>query len=165
MKKIFLVIISINFFLISCNTVRESAGVSRKVIDEYTVVEKPPLVIPPNFDLIPPDQIQSKNIENTDSELAKEILFGLDENEAKTISDDSLIQQIVNETEEENMEDNIRENIDKEFSGEKSSKEDEKRKTHPPTPCACTKPTNQPTTTPTHSIISSRNLVFSRSMG
>ena len=44
---------------------------------------------------------------------------------AKTISDDSLIQQIVNETEEENMEDNIRENIDKEFSGEKSSKEDE----------------------------------------
>ena len=125
MKKIFLVIISINFFLISCNTVRESAGVSRKVIDEYTVVEKPPLVIPPNFDLIPPDQIQSKNIENTDSELAKEILFGLDENEAKTISDDSLIQQIVNETEEENMEDNIRENIDKEFSGEKSSKEDE----------------------------------------
>ena len=125
MKKIFLVIISIIFFLISCNTVRESAGVSRKVIDEYTVVEKPPLVIPPNFDLIPPDQIQSKNIENTDSELAKEILFGLDENEAKTISDDSLIQQIVNETEEENMEDNIRENIDKEFSGEKSSKEDE----------------------------------------
>ena len=125
MKKIFLVIISINLFLISCNTVRESAGVSRKVIDEYTVVEKPPLVIPPNFDLIPPDQIQSKNIENTDSELAKEILFGLDENEAKTISDDSLIQQIVNETEEENMEDNIRENIDREFSGEKSSKEDE----------------------------------------
>ena len=125
MKKIFLVIISINLFLISCNTVRESAGVSRKVIDEYTVVEKPPLVIPPNFDLIPPDQIQSKNIENIDSELAKEILFGLDEIGDKTISDDSLIQQIVNETEEENMEDNIRENIDKEFSGEKSSKEDE----------------------------------------
>ena len=80
MKNISLIIIMFsNIFLISCNTVRDSAGVNRKVIDEYEVIENPPLIIPPNFDLLPPDQMQSKNINDADSELAKEILFGLDD--------------------------------------------------------------------------------------
>ena len=78
MKKIIFLIIILNLFLISCNTVRESAGVNRKVIDEYSVIENPPLVIPPDFDLLPPEQMESKDIKDTDSELAKEILFGLD---------------------------------------------------------------------------------------
>ena len=47
------------------------------------------MVIPPNFNLLPPEQIESKEIENTDSELAKEILFGL-ENDQKQINDNSL---------------------------------------------------------------------------
>ena len=75
MIKIISIIIIANLLLISCNTVRNSAGVNRKVIDEYAVVENPPLVIPPNFNLLPPEQMESKNIEDADSELAKEILF------------------------------------------------------------------------------------------
>ena len=75
MKKVIFVIIISSIFLSSCNTIRSSAGVERKVIDEYNVVENPPLVIPPNFNLLPPDQIESKDIDDTDSELAKEILL------------------------------------------------------------------------------------------
>ena len=53
MKKFIFVTIISSIFLSSCNTIRSSAGVERKVIDEYNVVENPPLVIPPNFNLLP----------------------------------------------------------------------------------------------------------------
>ena len=71
-------------FLVSCSQIRESAGVNRKNIDEFKVVENPPLVIPPDLNLLPPDQLSEKNINNVEGELAKEILFGLDEEELKT---------------------------------------------------------------------------------
>ena len=51
-------------FLISCSQVRDSAGVNRKSIDEFNAIENPPLVIPPDLDLIEPDQIKSKSIKN-----------------------------------------------------------------------------------------------------
>ena len=35
-----------SLFLVSCSQIRESAGVNRKNIDEFKVVENPPLVIP-----------------------------------------------------------------------------------------------------------------------
>ena len=52
------------FFIFGCSKIRESAGVSRRSIDEFEVVENPPLVIPPDFNLVSPDQLQQKNIEN-----------------------------------------------------------------------------------------------------
>ena len=64
MKKIISIVIISILFLTSCNTVRDSAGVNRKVIDEYSVIENPPLVIPPNFNLLPPEQMESKNEKN-----------------------------------------------------------------------------------------------------
>ena len=125
MKKIvFLVIIS-NLLLSSCGVVRDSAGVNRKNLDEYAVIENPPLVIPPNFNLMPPEQIESKNIDNTDKELAKEILFGLEDNESKSDSYNSLISEIIRETDAESVSENIRITIDEEFAGIKSSIDDE----------------------------------------
>ena len=91
MIKIIFILIICTLFLESCNTVRDSAGVNRKVIDEYTVIENPPLVIPPDFNVLPPEQMDSKNIQDTDSELAKEILFGLDNNQSQTNNENSLI--------------------------------------------------------------------------
>ena len=125
MKKIIAIVIISNFFLLSCNTVRESAGVNRKVIDEYSVIENPPLVIPPNFNLLPPEQIQSKNIEDTDSELAKEILFGLEDTNSQVSSNNSLISEIIKETEADKVDENIRLIINQDFAGEKSSLDDE----------------------------------------
>ncbi len=125
MKKIIFIIIVSNLFFISCNKVRDSAGVNRKVIDEYAVIENPPLVIPPNFNLIPPEQMESKNIDDTDSELAKEILFGLDENEGQTKSENSLINIILEETRADEVENNIRDTFNEDFAGQKSSINDE----------------------------------------
>ncbi len=114
-----------NIFLISCNTVRDSAGVNRKVIDEYEVIENPPLIIPPNFDLLPPDQMQSKNINDADSELAKEILFGLNESENDLENNGLLITEIIKATEYNESNSNIRKIINEEFAGEKSTIMDE----------------------------------------
>ena len=124
MKKILIIIIIFNIFLSSCNSVRESAGVNRKVIDEYAVIENPPLVIPPNFNLLPPEQIKSKEIENTDSELAKEILFGLDDSEFIS-NNNLLIDEILDMSGANNTDNNIRETINEEFAGQKSSIKDE----------------------------------------
>ncbi len=125
MKKIICIIIVSNFMLISCNSVRESAGVTRKNIDEYAIVENPPLVIPPDFNLMPPDQIKSKNIDNTEKELAKEILFGLDEDKTQVAGENSLIYDIINETEANSVSSDIRNSIDQKFAGIKSSIDDE----------------------------------------
>ena len=112
MKKVIFVIIISSIFLSYCNTIRSSAGVERKVIDEYNVVENPPLVIPPNFNLLPPDQIESKDIDDTDSELAKEILFGLDEESDETPTENSVIDNILKETEADQVDNSIREDLD-----------------------------------------------------
>ena len=79
-----MVIIIFAIFLCSCSNIRESAGVTRKSIDEFQTIENPPLVIPPDFNLVNPDQLQQKNIDNVEKELAQEILFGLDEKEKNT---------------------------------------------------------------------------------
>ncbi len=125
MKKVSFIIIISNLLLLSCNTVRDSAGVNRKVIDEYTVVENPPLVIPPNFNLLPPEQIASKSVENTDSDLAKEILFGLENDETQINEKNTLINEIIKETEAESVENDIRTSINEDFAGEKSTMNDE----------------------------------------
>ena len=78
MKKI-LILFLFSSLIISCAKVRESAGVNRKSIDEFTVIENPPLVIPPDFNLLPPDQLEEKNLDKAESDLAREILFGLED--------------------------------------------------------------------------------------
>ena len=125
MKKVSFIIIISNLLLLSCNTVRDSAGVNRKVIDEYAVVENPPLVIPPNFNLLPPEQIASKSVENTDSDLAKEILFGLENDQTQINEKNTLINEIIKETEAESVENDIRTSINEDFAGEKSTINDE----------------------------------------
>ena len=56
MKVILSLIIIPSLFLVSCSKIRESAGVNRKNIDEFKIVENPPLIIPPDFSLLPPEQ-------------------------------------------------------------------------------------------------------------
>ena len=126
MKKIFLIIVVSIIFLESCSSVRDSAGVNRKVIDEYAVVENPPLVIPPNYNLLPPEQMESKNIADAESDLAKEILFGLEEDNNEINLNNSLISEILKETEADKADNDIRNLINEEFAGERSSLSDER---------------------------------------
>ena len=56
-----LIVLIINL-MYGCSSIRESAGVNRKNIDEFQVVENPPLIIPPDFNLLPPEQLSEKNM-------------------------------------------------------------------------------------------------------
>ena len=116
-----LIIIIFAIFLCSCSNIRESAGVTRKSIDEFQVIENPPLIIPPDFDLVDPDQLQQKNIEDVEKELAKEILFGLDEKEQNTEKQLSTMNEILSQANATDVSNDIRKEFDQEFSQEKKT--------------------------------------------
>ena len=123
MKLLYFFILIIFLSLNACSSLRDSAGVTRKSIDEFQVVENPPLVIPPDFTLTPPDQLEEKNIDNIESELAEEILFGLDDNNIQTQTQLSTMSQILSEVDTLDASPFIREEIDKEFSQELQTSE------------------------------------------
>ena len=119
MQKIIIICLSLSIFLVSCSQIRESAGVNRKNIDEFNVIENPPLVIPPDYNLLPPEQLAEKNIDNVESDLAKEILFGLNNDS----DDDNLVvstmENILNQTKADQVSQSIRQEINEQFSSEK----------------------------------------------
>ena len=119
MKKILIIYLLISIFTFSCSQIRESAGVNRKNIDEFKVIENPPLVIPPNFNLLPPEQLSEKNINSIESDLAKEILFGLEDNISENNVKLSTMENILIQTEASSFDDSIRVEIDENFASEK----------------------------------------------
>ena len=114
---VFAIFLIFNIF-ISCTKVRESAGVNRKSPDEFNVVENPPLVIPPDYSLVPPDQLQEKNIDDIEKELAEEILFGLDDNKVTEENQLSTMNKILSEAKAGEISDDIRSEIDEDFAKE-----------------------------------------------
>ena len=121
MKNFLLLFLMSSLLLISCSQIRESAGVNRKDIDEFTVVENPPLIIPPDFNLLPPEQLSERDINNAEGELAKEILFGLTDDKAPENNESSTMESIINKTDYSEVEINIREEIDQQFASEKQN--------------------------------------------
>ena len=121
MKKILILLLSSSLLVVSCSKVRESAGVNRKNIDEFAVIENPPLVIPPDFNLLPPDQLEEKNLDKAESDLAKEILFGLEGETKNDNSELSTMENILSESNADETDDSIRNEIDEQFASEKSS--------------------------------------------
>tara|TARA_B100000686_G_scaffold196773_1_gene203636 strand:- start:10 stop:540 length:531 start_codon:yes stop_codon:yes gene_type:complete len=113
-----IIIIIFALILSSCSKIRESAGVTRKSIDEFQAVENPPLIIPPDFNLVEPDQLKGKNIDNIEKELAEEILFGLDEDVSNDQKEVSTMNTILSEANVEDVSNDIRNEIDEQFSQE-----------------------------------------------
>ena len=116
-----LIIIMFAILLSSCTNIRESAGVTRKSIDEFKAIENPPLIIPPDFDLVDPDQLHQRNIEDVEKELAKEILFGLDETEQNTEKQLSTMNEILSQANATDVSNDIRKEFDQEFAQEKKT--------------------------------------------
>ena len=121
MKKILILVLLSSLLTVSCSKVRESAGVNRKNIDEFSIIENPPLVIPPDFNLLPPDQLEEKNLDKAESDLAKEILFGLEDETDNNNSEFSTMESILSESNADETNDSIRDEIDEQFASEKSS--------------------------------------------
>lgn len=109
-------------FLSNCSKIRDSAGVTRKTFDEYQIVENPPLVIPPDFNLVPLDQLQQKDIENIDQELAKEILFGLNDEKENDEIESTTMNSILLKANANDVSKNIRKEIDEDILKEKNTK-------------------------------------------
>ena len=122
MKIIFLLSLIFLLLLGACTKIRDSAGVTRKSIDEFQVIENPPLVIPPDFNLEPPDQLKEKNIDEVEKELAKEILFGINESNNVNNNEVSTMNQILKKTDALEVDSSIREEIDQEFAQEIKTK-------------------------------------------
>ena len=119
----YLTIIVLSFNLIyGCAKIRDSAGVTRKSPDEFQAIESPPLVIPPDFSLVSPEQLENKDIDNIDRELAEEILFGLDSKEVVEENQLSTMNQILSKTNANNISDSIRNEVDQEFAKEINTK-------------------------------------------
>ena len=121
MKKILIILLLLSLLIVSCSKVRESAGVNRKNIDEFIVIENPPLVIPPDFNLLPPDQLEEKNLDKAESDLAKAILFGLEDETDDNNSELSTMENILSESNADETDDSIRDEIDEQFASEKRS--------------------------------------------
>ena len=121
MKKILFIVLFCSLFIISCSKVRDSAGVNRKNIDEFGVIENPPLIIPPDFNLLPPDQLEEKNLDNEESELAKEILFGLEDGADMNNLELSTMENILRQSNAFEIDKSIRDEIDEQFASEKNS--------------------------------------------
>ena len=121
MKKILVLLLLFSFFLVSCSKIRDSAGVNRKNIDEFGVVENPPLVIPPDFNLLPPEQLSEKDIDDVESDLAKEILFGINTENDNESDQLSTMENILKQTNANETNDSIRQEINEEFASEKKS--------------------------------------------
>ena len=121
MKNILIIVLLSSLYIVSCSKVRESAGVNRKSMDEFAVIDNPPLIIPPDFNLLPPDQLEEKNLENEESELAKEILFGLEDDTETNNLELSTMENILNQSMAEGIDNSIREEIDEQFVSERKS--------------------------------------------
>ena len=121
-QHVLIIFLTCNIFF-GCSKIRQSAGVARKAPDEFQAIENPPLVIPPNYNLIPPDQLQEKNIENIEKELAKEILFGLKEENTTTDNQLTTMNMILSKSNADNISNTIRDDIDEDFAQEISSKD------------------------------------------
>ena len=71
-KLIIILYLIIAFHVLnSCTQIRESAGVERKIPDEYSITKNPPLVLPPDYNDLPlpkdykiKDELSSANIDN-----------------------------------------------------------------------------------------------------
>jgi hypothetical protein len=68
----------------SGNDVTQTLGLNKEAPDEFVVVSRPPLVVPPEFDLMPPRPgEESPHAQSTESQ-ARKLLLGIDANGAAT---------------------------------------------------------------------------------
>jgi hypothetical protein len=64
--------------LIGCESLREAAGIAKEPPDEFAVVTKSPLVIPPEFSLRPPKPGAAPTNQSSPTQAAQSALFGED---------------------------------------------------------------------------------------
>jgi hypothetical protein len=98
MYKKIIYILSLIFFITSCNTLdsvkKGLTGEKENTTDEFFIKKKDPLVIPPDFEDLPtPDELSTETAEISDFERDLEIL--IEDNSSETGSvEDSILKKI-----------------------------------------------------------------------
>ena len=97
MNKIFLpFIFIILFFLQSCESAKKGLGGGKlKSSDEFLVEKKDPLVLPPDFDLLPTPGDNTPDTTNDNLEIEK--IINVEENDvnSKSITDNSSLEKSI----------------------------------------------------------------------
>lgn len=80
-------VVLVGFVLLAgCSNFRETVGIERKPPDEFTVVTRPPLSLPPNYALRPPRPGERGPQEPAVREQARNVLLGRSEDAAAAAS-------------------------------------------------------------------------------
>jgi len=68
------------FSLVACDSIRDAAGITKRPPDEFAVVTKAPLIIPPDFNLHPPKPGAAPLNQTSPTQTAQAALYGDDPN-------------------------------------------------------------------------------------
>jgi len=79
-----MVLLAASTLLVACGDVRESLGLGRNPPDEFAVIDRPPLSMPPDFGLRPPRPGAPRPQEVDLTQRANDTLFSADNVEAST---------------------------------------------------------------------------------
>ena len=98
MHKKIIYILSLIFFITSCNTLdsvkKGLTGEKRDSVDEFFIKKKDPLIIPPDFEDLPtPDELSTETAEISDFEKNLEISIE-DNSSASSSAEDSILKKI-----------------------------------------------------------------------
>ena len=98
MYKKIIYILSLIFFITSCNTLdsvkKGLTGEKRDSVDEFFIKKKDPLIIPPDFEDLPtPDELSTETAEISDFEKDLEILIEDNSSESGSV-EDSILKKI-----------------------------------------------------------------------
>ena len=98
MHKKIIYILSLIFFITSCDTMksvkRGLTGQKEKSVDEFLIKKKDPLIIPPDFEDLPtPDELSGETTEISEFEKSLEISIE-DNSSAPSSVEDSILKKI-----------------------------------------------------------------------
>lgn len=107
--------------LAGCGGVTDSLGFGRNPPDEFAVVDRPPLALPPDFDLRPPKPGAPRPQDVNTKQRANTMLFGAKANGAETSSENNETlydseKVLLKSAGAENASPDIRETVDREAS-------------------------------------------------
>ena len=87
-KIVFLLLILNLVFLGSCSNFKKSIGLEKEVPNEFLIEKKDPLVLPPDYKILPPDTKNAKVV-NEKSDSSLQSIFDQTTNTQKIKIDDS----------------------------------------------------------------------------
>jgi Protein of unknown function (DUF3035) len=106
------------FGLTGCSSLKETLGLGRNAPDEFAVVDRPPLSLPPEFDLKPPKPGAPRPQDETTENRAERVMFGLAPSlqNAETQSDSEKM--LLDITGASKAKPEIRDKVDREAAGQ-----------------------------------------------